>query len=303
MERLYKSFRDYRRKKNNAAVEYFKNNKFNVHYKYPYILDTRNNWRYNILLSSVYEYIINEKEKALKENRPFPIHDYIHNGVSSQAMLFNLLGEVIIKKDLLLLNEIFNFQDLKINNESLLLFEYCDRETFNELQQQPTSFDFVIKNNEGKNIFLESKFVEMEFGKCSMITSGECDGQNPINEHSLCYLTIKGRNYWKLMRKYDLHIPYKNSQICPFVMYYQFFRELIFALENNGYYVILIDKENPAFIKEEFNNLRGLIPTLTKDLNTQIMSCIKVLFIQDVLTIIEKYKYTWTDEFKKKYGL
>lgn len=303
MEWEYNLYSNYRKRKNKVATDWFMEKGFKVKDKYSYILDKKENWRNNILLNSVYTYIENEKANAKKDNRPFPIHGFIHHGLSSQAMLFNLFGESVINKDINLFQELFNFKDVYINDDSSISFEYCDRKTFNEVQQQPTSFDFAIKNKTGKNIFLEAKLVETEFGKCTTIEKGECDGQNPINPSSLCYLTYKKRTYWDLMNKYKLQIPYKESLICPLAVYYQFFRELIFALENNGYYVLLVDKENPAFKKGVQGNERGLIPTLTRYLPSEIKSIIKVIFIQDVLKIFEKNNYKWIDDFKKKYGI
>lgn len=254
-------------------------------------------------MDTVYDFIQAERKIALENNNPFPIHDYVHHGLSSQAMLFNLLGDVVIKKDIKTLSEIFDFQNVQIKNDSKIKFEHCNRDTFNEKQHQPTSMDFVILNEVGENIFLESKLVETEFGNCSTIKQGECDGQNPIDNPSMCYLTFKGRKYWELMKKHDLHKPFANSPICPLSIYYQFFRELIFSIENNGYYVILIDKENPSFIKGESGFERGLIPTLTKSLPLQIKSKIKIIYIQNVLSVLEKNNYKWVQEFRNKYGI
>ena len=303
MDWKYKFYRHYRKSKNIIAANWFKEKGYDVQHKYPFILDKKDNWVNNIILDTVYGFIQAERKIALDNNNPFPIHDYIHHGLSSQAMLFNLLGDVVMKKDIKTLSEIFDFKNVQIKNDSIIKFEHCNRDTFNEKQQQPTSMDFVILNKEGENIFLESKLVETEFGNCSTIKQGECDGQNPIDNPSMCYLTFKGRKYWELMKKYDLHKSYANSPICPLSIYYQFFRELIFSIENKGYYVILIDKENPSFIKGESGFERGLIPTLTKSLPLQIKSKIKIIYIQDVLSILEKNRYIWVKEFRNKYGI
>ncbi len=124
---------------------------------------------------------------SIKQKKPFPLHKYIHHGLSSQAMLFNLLGEVILKKDIRFFTSLFPYEDICIDNKSELLFEYSDRKTFNEKQRQPTSSDLAIKNSKGKNIFIEAKYIETEFGKCSTIESGECEGVNPINDINSCY--------------------------------------------------------------------------------------------------------------------
>jgi hypothetical protein len=299
----YQQYKSFRRLQNKFASDWFAKKKFMVQEKYPFILENNSQWKENIILENVANFI--EKTKNEYENKkvPFPLHKYVHHGLSSQAMLFNLLGESTLKKDICFFFLLFSYENVCIDDNSELLFEYSDRKIFNELQRQPTSFDFAIKNDKGKSIFLEAKYVETEFGKCSTIEGGECDGLNPINDVNSCYLTHCGRNYWDLMNKYALSEPYKNSLICPFAIYYQFYRELLFAIENNGYYVILIDKRNPAFIKTNGVNERGLIPVLTSHIPEEMKSIIKIVFIQDVVKLLEKFNYSWVEEFKNKYGL
>lgn len=303
MDWEYKLYRNFRKEKNKIAAKWFSSKGHKVHPRYPFILEKKDNWEENILLPTVYSYVQNEIKKALANKTAYPIHGYIHHGLSSQAMIFNLFGELIINKDYDALFEIFSYPELNIDYNSILSFEHCNRKTFNEFQQQPTSFDFAIVNTIGKSIFLESKLVETEFGNCSMVKAGECDGSNPTDNPDRCYLTHKKRKYWELMKKHDLHIPYISSPICPMAIYYQFFRELLFALENNGYYVILIDKNNPAFIKGTFPNERGLFPTLTKNLPEKIKLIVKILYIQDILLLLEKFKYSWVEDFRVKYGI
>jgi hypothetical protein len=71
------------------------------------------------------------------------------------------------------------------------------------------------------------------------------------------------------------------------------------ALENNGYFVMLIDKRNPVFVKGS----RGLIPVLRSYLPADVNSHVSLLYIQDVLPVLEKYGYSWVGEFRKKYGM
>jgi len=300
----YKQYKDYRREQNIIAEKWFKEKVYPVNKKYSFILDKNSDWRKNILLKTVADFIEVTKRTYEKEGKPFPSHKYIHHGLSSQAMLFNLLGEVVLNKDYTFLSTVFNFPEVQITPISELLFEYSCRKTFNENQQQPTSFDFAIINKTGKNVFLEAKYVETEFGKCSTIETGECDGLNPIPDNNYCYLTYKGRNYWELMKKYKLDKPFINSPICPFAVYYQFYRELMFALENNGYYVILIDNRNPAFNKTAAGEIdRGLIPVLTNILPEELKPYVKIIYIQDVINKLRLAGYTWASEFKNKYGM
>jgi hypothetical protein len=215
------SFKYFRREQNQIATEWFRKNNLQVTSEYSFILSNHNDWAKNILLPEVVIEILRLKNEYEAKHEPFPLHQYFHHGLSSQAMLFNLFGDPFIKKDHNLFSEIFNYVGVDINQDSKLFFEYSDRKVFNENQQQPTSFDFAIKNS-GRNIFVEAKYVEAEFGGCSTIKSGECDGLNPSRNPDLCYLTQKGRRYWSLMDKYGLTEVYKDSPICPYSIYYQF---------------------------------------------------------------------------------
>ena len=301
----FSSFRKYRKEVEKYATKYFYMKGYSVSGKSKYILDKRDNWYRNIIVDSVYQYIVGAKDEAKINKVSFPLHKYIHHGLSSQAMLFNLFGEPLIKKDYTFFQDVFQFSDILIDEDYELKFEYYNRETFNEKAQQPTSFDFAVFDSTGgrKNIFVEAKYVEREFGGCSSIEAGECDGLNPANNPDSCYLTQKGRNYWQLMKKHGLDRPYLNCPVCPFAIYYQFYRELMFALENNGYFVLLIDKRNPAFERNYLGKKRGLIPVLLNQVPQRYHDVIKVIYIQDILPVLEKHGYTWVDEFREKYGM
>ena len=299
----YTHFKDFRRKQNKIASVWFRKQNYPVHSEYPFILSDSNDWSKNIILPSVYNEIIRLSKEYENNSEPFPIHKYIHHGLSSQAMLFNLLGDPYMRQDFNFFSRLFPYPEVKIQQDSELFFEYSDRETFNERQQQPTSFDFVVKNKFGKSLFIEAKYVEAEFGGCSTIDAGECDGLNPSSNPDLCYLSHKGRNYWDLMKKYGLSQVFDNSPICPFSIYYQFYRELLFAIEHNGYYVILTDNRNPAFFKSDGITERGLIPVLINLVPSNLRPLIKTIYIQDVVDQLEKTGYSWVSIFRDKYGI
>lgn len=310
---IFTSFKAYRRAQNLIAAEYFakqkaKRSEFAVSDKYQYILKDRKFWYKNLLTDLVVKYINQQKDTARNGSVAYPIHKYIHHGLSSQAMLFNLFGEPLINNDYAFFQEVFGFADIRIDDRYQLKFEHYNRDTFKEYSQQPTSIDFTVlakdKDAGLKSIFVEAKYVEAEFGGCSAIKAGECDGLNPVDDHSLCYLTDKKRNYWEIMRKHGLDAAFKNTPICPFTIYYQFYRELMFALENNGYFVMLVDRRNPVFHKQTSKGkIRGLIPVLMNQLPANIQKEISVIYIQDVLPLLEKYGYKWVGEFREKYGM
>jgi len=135
---MYKQFKDFRREQNQIASAWFRNQNYSVQSKYPFILSDRDDWGKNIILPSVYNEIIQLSKEYEKKSEPFPIHKYIHHGLSSQAMLFNLFGDSYIKRDYNLFSKIFNYFDVKIDKTSEFFFEYSDRKTFNEIKQQPT---------------------------------------------------------------------------------------------------------------------------------------------------------------------
>ena len=299
----HQKFSDFRKSQEEFSKNWFAKNGFVVQEKHPYILKDKSQWKENLILKKVADHIESKRKECEDCKIPFPLHKYIHHGLSSQAMLFNLLGEATMKRDKDFFTSLFAFDDLVIDDDFEPLFEHSDRTVFNEQDRQPTSFDFAIKNKNKKNIFLEAKYVETDFGKCSTFESGECDGMNPINDVTSCYLTHCGRNYWDLMTKHQLSAPYMNSRICPFTIYYQFYRELLFAIERDGYFVILIDKRNPAFVKTCGANERGLIPILTSPLSEQTKSIVKIIYIQDVVKLLEIFGYSWADEFRNKYGI
>jgi hypothetical protein len=299
----YPQFKDFRRAQNQFAIDWFQKKQYSVQTKYPFILKEYEDWRMNIILPEVADFIQCTKDVYEKKGDPFPLHKYIHHGLSSQAMLFNLIGDPARIKDHTFFQNIFDFPAVIIDANSEFLFELSDRNVFNERQQQPTSFDFAVLNATGKHIFLEAKYVEAEFGQCSTIEGGECDGLNPVMDSQLCYLTHKGRKYWELMNKYQLGTAYEKSLICPLAIYYQFYREFMFALERNGYYVILYDKRNPAFLKSAPAGPRGLIPTLLNSVPPDLQPYIKTMQIQDVVDVLDRAGYGWVSDFKGKYGI
>ena len=63
--------------------------------KPQYILAKRDGWRNNIILPEVAEYIEKEKQRREQAGEPFPLHKWIHHGLSSQACLFILRNNKI----------------------------------------------------------------------------------------------------------------------------------------------------------------------------------------------------------------
>jgi len=290
-----------------AAKKWFSKKGFAVHSKMPYCLDKWVNWKRNIILPEVSIYIENFKTKSESKNKPFPLHKYIHHGLSSQAMVFNLIGALITRNDLSPLIDLLKskgINDLELFNHAE--FEYEDRNVFNEDSGQPTSIDLVLfDKNINPKIFIESKLVEAEFGGCSVFKKGDCAGQNPLNNKSECYLHFIGRKYWALIEKFGFDEKLKNEKICVFVNYYQFFREILFSLEKNGIFTLLYDERSPVFNYSANGKVKGLIPLLLDFVPEEHKNKIILISVQEVLNSISKYEKhnDWIDEFKNKYGM
>ena len=280
------------------AAEWFRAQGFATVPKYPYILANYADWPRNIILPEVTAYV--EGRRA-----GFPLHKYIHHGLSSQAMLFNLIGPLIVRRDIEPLQGVLARHAIAMPDSALHgVLEYEDRAVFNEDIGQPTSIDLMLQDDSGMPIvFIESKFVEKEFGGCSVFEKGDCDGRNPAALHSLCYLHHLGRRYWTLMQEHGfLTESMQTNLTCVFATYYQYFRELLFALEKGGSFVLLYDARNPTFTSDE--GKRGLMPLLMSLTPKSLHHRIAAITVQEVVMAIRTTgRHTWIGEFALKYGL
>jgi len=143
------------------TADYFKDKGYNTA-KCGYILEKRDDWRKNVILKEVAEYIESVKRHREETNVSFPLHKWIHHGLSSQACLFNLLGPFLVNEDYKTLQEILSLSEpgLKlIGNISSAEFEFEDRNVFKENQGQPTSIDLYLITNRYEKVFVEFKFI------------------------------------------------------------------------------------------------------------------------------------------------
>jgi len=292
-------------RKSNA--DWFAERKYSVNSRMPYLLERWEDWPKNIILPEVGQFIQAEQNRRVKAKEGFPLHKYIHHGLSSQAMLFNLVGPLVVQNNLSPFKQAFEEGGIEWPPEEVTpKFEVENRKIFNEDSGQPTSIDLVIQGQNGiRSLFIEAKLVEHEFGGCSVFGAGDCDGRNPAQDFECCYLHHLGRQYWELMKKHGfLEGPAGTSPICPLAMYYQFFRELIFAVESGGEFVLLFDRRNPSFYCGDSPNERGLMPFLRSFVPEGISHRIYSVSIQQVVAAYQEYGgFDWLKEFKMKYGL
>jgi hypothetical protein len=289
-----------------AAAEWFAVRGFAVHPKYAYCLADWDDWKSNIILPEVSAYIDAIRQERETKGQGFPLHRYVHHGLSSQALLFNLISPLIVRNDLEPLRNALRSRNLVwpgLNERPV--FEYEDRSVFNEDSGQPTSVDLVIGDpNTKDSLFIECKLVETEFGGCAVRSQGDCDGMNPSAEFSRCYLHFIGRRYWTLLGKYGfLEAPLSQDNTCILSNHYQFFRDVLFALEKGGTFVLLSDERSPTFLSKDGTE-RGLMPLLLKYVPQQFHSQVGNLSIQDVVHAIElSGRHEWIRHFKLKYGM
>lgn len=303
----YDRHKDFEVKLHKVAAAWFAKKDLDVHPRYDYILAEWDKWPSNLILINEVGGYINEQKQIMEDSKKaYPLHKFIHHGLSSQAMLFNLVGPLIVRNNNLEpLREAFLSASIPWPSGTVkAYFEGDDRQVFNEDSGQPTSIDMVIEGSGGSPaLYVEAKFVEKSFGECSVFRRGDCNGRNPINNLDQCYLHFIGRLYWEKMRENGFLDHYwKDSELCPLASYYQFFREVLFALDKKGDFVLLYDRRNPTFVGEDD---RGLFAFLVSMLPEDVQSRIHSITIQEVFEAIQASEVgkDWAPEFAAKYGL
>ena len=294
----YPHHKEFQSKIRSSNAEWFKNRGYKGTPDKPYILEQKTDWPKNMILEEVARYVQAENISSL--------HD-IHNGTSSQAMLFNLFGPLVVQKDLTPFKQALESADIVWPMGKVVPYlEFESRKIFNEGQGKPTSIDLVLKGApNARSLFIEAKLVEDEFGRCSSHKKCDCKRQNPSQNFALCYLHQRGRRYWELMEKHGfLSGPCGTSPICPLALYYQFFREVLFAIELGGDFVLLYDARNPTFYCPGALGERGLMPFLLTFVPEALRSRVHSISIQQVVETYRQYQnLTWVAEFEKKYDL
>ena len=290
-----------------SNARWFAERGYAVNSHMPYLLEHWEDWPQNIILPEVAQYIRAEQQSRIDLKQGFPLHKYIHHGLSSQAMLFNLVGPLVVQGNMEPFRLALETRGISWPLEKATpIFEVENRAIFNEDAGQPTSIDLAIRGRDNRrSLFIEAKLVEREFGGCSVFQNGDCDGRSPAQELGRCYLHHLGRLYWILLEKHGfLSGLVGSSPICPLAQYYQFFREVLFAIESGGDFVLLYDERNPSFYSNGLSGDRGLMAFLASFVPDGLRSRIHSISIQQV---IETYKQTtgfaWIVEFEKKYAL
>jgi hypothetical protein len=300
----YRAYQDNMRA---TATEWFNRKGLPRDSRYSFMLDQWDHWRQNIILRDVADYVDRCKAECERDGRPFPLHRYLHHGLSSQAMAFNLIGPLIVRGDYRPLVKALSATGVQCAKQLHdAAFELEDRAVFSEDSGQPTSIDLALRDSDGKPfVFIESKMMETEFGGCTVLGTGDCSGENPLPDKSGCYLHHIGRKYWTLAEKYGIAELANDEGQCILALYYQFFRELLFALEHQGIFVLLYDDRSPVFYCRANGVERGLMPMLLKYVPEKHQSSIASISMQTLCQHIgasERHE-DWIGEFRAKYGI
>lgn len=303
----FKRHRDYKRAVGMVAAAWFKTRGLAVSPKYPYCLESLERWTDNIILPEVVKYIERERKTRAGRRQNFPLHKYVHHGLSSQAMLFNLVGPLIVRNDLEPLRTAFTAAGAPWPVGTIrAALEIEDRLMFGERQAQPTSIDLVLEGDGPPSLFVEAKFVEQEFGGCSVFADGDCSGHNPAKAPALCYLHRIGRTYWERLDQLGFLQPaMTDGPICPMANYYQFFREVVFALAKGGHFVLLSDERSPVFFRKSVESDNGLMALLSAFVPAEHRPHIHAVTVQSVARAIRQSgrHHNWIGDFESKYGL
>jgi len=287
-----------------AATAWFKDKGLPVSDRRPYILAEWEDWPSNIILPEVARYIQDERDHRRRRRERFPLHGFIHHGLSSQAMMFNLLGPLVLRHDFTPLVRVLADCGVAWPEGAITAtFEYDDRKVFHEDTGQPTSIDLVISGDGIPRLFLEGKLVERRFGGCSVQERGDCDGLNPAHALSLCYLHYLGRTYWELLDEHGfLSGSMLHDKTCFLATHYQFFREALFAVQLGGSFILITDERNPAFRAVAPGGERGLVPLLLSLVPSPLRDSLAHITIQQLASAIKaSAAHDWIEEFERKY--
>ena len=299
--------RDFKKSVAATAAAWFQMRGLAVSKTYPYCLESLDQWANNIILPEVVAYIQQQRKFRAAQHQSFALHKWIHHGLSSQAMLFNLIGPLIVRNDLEPLRMAFTAAGVPWPAGSIKTsLEIEDRQMFNERQAQPTSIDLVIEGEASSALFVEAKFVEQEFGGCSVFEDGDCGGRNPAIVHDRCYLHGIGRTYWEGLAQMGFLKPaMTDGPICPLANYYQFFREVVFALEKGGHFALIFDQRSSVFYGPDNDGNQRLMPFLLTFAPPQHRDRIHAITIQAVAQAIRQSgrHSDWVNVFDAKYGL
>jgi len=149
------------------VAAYFVEKELPVRSTAPYILaGGKQRWPLNIIDPEVGAMIRTIMAERRAEGHPFPLHRSIRHGLSSQALLFNLIGPVLLAKRWNVFDAILESAGIPLSRHVIdAKLEEEDRSIFNEGRGQPTSADLYLQTEQGDKVCAEFKFTENGFGR------------------------------------------------------------------------------------------------------------------------------------------
>lgn len=169
----------------------------------------------------------------------------------------------------------------------------------------PSQIETLKDETNEPKILIEAKLVEKSFGYCSRLQSAVCSGLNPVNGifEKECELVSIGREYWKVLIENDvLTEETLKGPTCPMAVFYQFYREVGFAVKTNAQLVFLVDERNTFFSPSTDSSLPN---RLIKSLKANIQQKVKIVTIQRIFAEIAKFfqDQNWVESLAEKYNL
>ncbi len=257
---------------------------------YPFVVASAEDWAQNLLVPEVAAYLRRERVALDK---------YLHHGLSSQAMLYNLVGPLVVQQDYEPLAQVLAQQGLVLPTTGLTAaFEYADDRIFREAgSHQPTTLDLALVDADQRPVlFLEARLREQELGRCSRYVRGLCSAPQPAQDFTLCPLHREGYLYWDVLAKLGfLEGPLAEGEMCVLSQYLGFFREIAFALAHESSFVLLYDVRNPRLERELLPMLRRYVPP------SQALIAITIQAL--VGAIQATNRHPWIADFRQKYGM
>jgi len=295
-------FATYRERLERSAAAWFTAQGHTVQ-RTPYVLARWEDWPRNLLDPDLAALVDAERASREAKGEGFPLHKWLHHGLSSQAMLFNLVLPLLAREDVDALAESFRAAGAPWPGPGATArLEVEDRAIFGEAQAQPTSFDLCIEGPAGPPLLIEAKLVEASFGGCSLRENGDCDGENPARDPARCPLTAIGRRYWQRLDEHGFTDALAAGPHCALALHYQFFREAAFALTRGGHYILLVHADNPAFRRDD--GARGLWPFLLRSVPERHRSRLQLVTLQHAADALQATgRHPWVAEFRERYAL
>ncbi len=274
-----------------STAAWFASRRIPVGGKWPHVLRSRDEWRRNIIDPAVAAHLAST-----------PLHARVHYGTSSQALLFNLVGPMLlpgVDGGLEPLRQALRKRNIPWPVGSVnALLEYQDRQVMKESKRSPTSVDLAIRSSDTREagLYIECKFTETGFGRCSR-KKELCRAADPMDGGVTCYYTEKGIGYWDALERLGFYDTLPRRAGCPLRRDYQFYRMVLFAVLQRGRFVLLYDERNRG-IAAHLDRLRETVPPACQE-------AIGALTVQDVLEECGKWEAhtSWLPLFREKYGL